>query len=242
MIISGRYLAQYRATSSPEREQRYLKRFLLPEAKTHSWATEFLRQILGHKPELLQTWKCHAAADCWGSHSQPAARLRLQNSRICWWPLANLSELLPLWFGQCYKPPERELMPLGTQASCLGPSCVESSIFMCKAQGPAMNRGKGKLLVNISSLRALPIQDEQHKKALRSLGCVLEQWKYDATAWRWACFSSGVGLDDPQRSLPTPTILWFFQEDRGPDRQSSQKGCVCMAWVNSGQNTRLPRT
>jgi len=26
---------------------------------------------------------------------------------------------------------------------------------------------------------------------------------------RWPCFGRGVGLDDPQRSLPTPTILWF---------------------------------
>ena len=26
---------------------------------------------------------------------------------------------------------------------------------------------------------------------------------------RWHCFSRWVGQDDPQRSLPTPTILWF---------------------------------
>ena len=30
-----------------------------------------------------------------------------------------------------------------------------------------------------------------------------------AACCRWPCFSRGVGLDDPQRSLPTPTILWF---------------------------------
>ena len=42
-------------------------------------------------------------------------------------------------------------------------------------------------------------------------------WRYLRPAWtgscaaccRWSCFSRGVGLDDPQRSLPTPTILWF---------------------------------
>ena len=28
---------------------------------------------------------------------------------------------------------------------------------------------------------------------------------------RWPCFGRGVGLDDPQRSLPTPTILWFCE-------------------------------
>jgi len=26
---------------------------------------------------------------------------------------------------------------------------------------------------------------------------------------RWPCFGRRVGLDDPQRSLPTPNILWF---------------------------------
>ena len=26
---------------------------------------------------------------------------------------------------------------------------------------------------------------------------------------RWPCFGRGGGLDDPQRALPTPTILWF---------------------------------
>ena len=42
-------------------------------------------------------------------------------------------------------------------------------------------------------------------------------WRYSRPAWtrscaacsRWPCFSRGVGLDDPQRSLPTPSILWF---------------------------------
>jgi len=42
-------------------------------------------------------------------------------------------------------------------------------------------------------------------------------WRYSRPAWtrscaaccRWPCFGRRVGLDDPQRSLPTPTILWF---------------------------------
>jgi len=29
------------------------------------------------------------------------------------------------------------------------------------------------------------------------------------TWYRWTIFSRGVGLDDPQRSLRIPTILWF---------------------------------
>ena len=42
-------------------------------------------------------------------------------------------------------------------------------------------------------------------------------WRYSRPSWtrfcaaccRWPYFSRGVGLGDPQRSLPTPTILWF---------------------------------
>ena len=42
-------------------------------------------------------------------------------------------------------------------------------------------------------------------------------WRYSRPAWtrsstaycRWPCFGRRVGIDDPQRSLPTPTILWF---------------------------------
>jgi len=42
-------------------------------------------------------------------------------------------------------------------------------------------------------------------------------WRYSRFAWtrscaacsRWPCFGRGVGLGDPQRSLPTPNILWF---------------------------------
>ena len=30
-----------------------------------------------------------------------------------------------------------------------------------------------------------------------------------AACSRWTCFGRGVGLDDPQRFLPAPTILWF---------------------------------
>ena len=44
-------------------------------------------------------------------------------------------------------------------------------------------------------------------------------WRYPRPAWtrscaaccRWPCFGRRVGLDDPQSSLPTPTILWFLQ-------------------------------
>ena len=46
---------------------------------------------------------------------------------------------------------------------------------------------------------------------------ILLLWRYSRPAWTWSCaaccrwpfFGRKVGLDDPQRSLPTPTILWF---------------------------------
>ena len=46
---------------------------------------------------------------------------------------------------------------------------------------------------------------------------ILLLWRHSRPAWarscaaccRWPCFSRGVGLDDPQRSLPTTNILWF---------------------------------
>ena len=42
-------------------------------------------------------------------------------------------------------------------------------------------------------------------------------WRYSRPAWtrsceaccRWPCFVRRSGLDDPQKSLPTLTILWF---------------------------------
>ena len=44
-------------------------------------------------------------------------------------------------------------------------------------------------------------------------------WRYSRPTWtrscaaccRWPCFGRRVGLGDPQRSLPTPTILWFCE-------------------------------
>ena len=44
----------------------------------------------------------------------------------------------------------------------------------------------------------------------------LPLWRYSRPAWtrsyaaccRWPCFVREVGLDGPQRCLPTPTILW----------------------------------
>ena len=41
---------------------------------------------------------------------------------------------------------------------------------------------------------------------------ILLLWRYSRPTWTRscaACFGRRVGLDDPQRALPTPTILWF---------------------------------
>ena len=58
-------------------------------------------------------------------------------------------------------------------------------------------------------------------------GCPGRLWslplrRYSRPAWmqscaacsRWPCFSRGVRLDAPQRSLPTPTIPWFCDSSR----------------------------
>ena len=54
---------------------------------------------------------------------------------------------------------------------------------------------------------------------------ILPLWRYSRPAWtrscaaccRWLCF----GLDDPQRSLPTPTILWFCDSGKAREMFSS---------------------
>ena len=41
----------------------------------------------------------------------------------------------------------------------------------------------------------------------------MSAWTRSSAAYcRWPCFGRRVGLDDPQRSFPTPTILWFCEE------------------------------
>jgi len=53
---------------------------------------------------------------------------------------------------------------------------------------------------------------------------ILLLWRYSRPTWtksstaccRWPCFSRGVGLDDPQRSLPTLNILWFCDSVQHP--------------------------
>ena len=48
---------------------------------------------------------------------------------------------------------------------------------------------------------------------------ILLLWRYSKPVWmwscaacsRWPCFDSGVGLDDLQRSLPIPNLLWFCE-------------------------------
>ena len=72
-------------------------------------------------------------------------------------------------------------------------------------------------------------------------------WRYSRPAWtrscsaycRWPCFGTGVGLDDPQRSLPSPTILWFC------DSVNCQLTCRWQNWCSkrltgSQRSLRLP--
>ena len=49
-------------------------------------------------------------------------------------------------------------------------------------------------------------------------------WRYSSPTWtrscaacsRWPCFGRGVELGDPQRSLPTPNILWYCDTNWEP--------------------------
>ena len=69
-------------------------------------------------------------------------------------------------------------------------------------------------------------------------------WRYSRPTWmwsstaccRWPCFGRGVGLHDPQKSLPTPTILWFCKMKhevtlcRGLHWICGQKLCNRLSW------------
>ena len=53
---------------------------------------------------------------------------------------------------------------------------------------------------------------------------ILLLWRYSRPTWmrsfaaccRWPCFGKWIVLGDPQRSLPTPTILWFCDSVKLP--------------------------
>ena len=59
-------------------------------------------------------------------------------------------------------------------------------------------------------------------------------WRYSRPSWtrscaacyRWLCFGRGVGLDDSQRSLPTPNILWLCD--------FVMRLFVCFGWIVTG--------
>ena len=56
-------------------------------------------------------------------------------------------------------------------------------------------------------------------------------WRYSRPTWtrscaafsRCPCFDREIGLDDPQRSLPTPNILWFCDSPRWRSERWSDK-------------------
>ena len=55
-------------------------------------------------------------------------------------------------------------------------------------------------------------------------------WRYSkptcmwscAVCCRWPCFGRGAGLDDSQRSLPTPNILWSIKGSGFPTHREYQ--------------------
>jgi len=66
-------------------------------------------------------------------------------------------------------------------------------------------------------------------------------WRYSRPTWtrscaaccRWPSFVRGVGLDDPQRSLPTLNMLWFCDSVKG-------RACGwCFTWESCSQHLSM---
>lgn len=83
-------------------------------------------------------------------------------------------------------------------------------------------------------------------------------WRHSKPAWihscvtssGWPCHGSGMGLDDLQRSLPTPTLLWFCDFSTALwllQHSSDVQGLLhvivdhslCKLWVTELQLTQL---
>ena len=95
---------------------------------------------------------------------------------------------------------------------------------------------------------------------------ILLLWRYSRLSWtlscaaccRWPFFGRGVGLDDPQRSIPTPAILWCCDSviqiesvvckmgrklakrlhSKGGDLSFLLRLAACQKWGPPGLNTR----
>jgi len=97
------------------------------------------------------------------------------------------------------------------------PSSVPTPPERCWAQAPALGRCHPSSqsihlsfqLFNEHKRIWTRFATSSEKQSQPSFGTTQRNETPDAACCRWLCFSRGVGLDDPQRSLPTPTILWF---------------------------------
>ena len=64
-------------------------------------------------------------------------------------------------------------------------------------------------------------------------------WRYSKLAWtrscsaccRWPFFGRGVGLDGPQKSFPTPNILWFC--DMGSMAWNILQKIAAIWWISN---------
>ena len=66
---------------------------------------------------------------------------------------------------------------------------------------------------NVFTLRVTEHWNRLRREAVESLSLEISKpaWMRScAVCCRWTYFGSGFGLDDPQRSVPAPTILWYY--------------------------------
>lgn len=151
-MISGRYLAQYRATSSPEREQNRLKRLVLPEANT------LLRTELLSKPWDTKQNEPRVGQSATALGAPAQLQLGAPGSSSTAGRAADPANSTSSGHGHGHAPADRERARVGAQASCSSPSCPESSVLHVST-GINKQR-KGERLVSTSSLS----ERHRHKK------------------------------------------------------------------------------
>ena len=142
--------------------------------------------------------------------------------------VSSHNHLLTFSFNLCFPDPATEP---GSKASSLYPAWSPIQLQTCAcAQQTSPSPGQGAAGTNWSTGSSIWTWGRTclfWGWWITGTGCPeglwsLLLWRYSKPTWtwsraaccRWPCFGRGVELDDPQRSLPTPTILWFCNSFR----------------------------